>query len=332
MIQLKDWLISTFRLDANVSLINEVLMAIALENRFNPVKDYLNSVTWDQVPRIDSWLRKYLNASGPDKYLASVGSKTLMAMVARILEPGIKFDNVLILEGEQGIGKSTTARVLAGDKWFSDSGIDMNSKDAVVNMQGIWVYELGELSALSRSETNRIKQFISSQTDKIRLPYGKRTGDYPRQGIFIGTTNNDEYLKDTTGNRRYWPVKCGKVNISGLARDRDQLLAEAMDRYILGEDLWIKNKFIEQLVASEQHQRVEIDEIQDYVSEYLKSENIGEFFKLTKVIECPSLTGMKFDRIGQLRLSGALKNLGYKKIKRMVNGERGNWWVKNDQI
>lgn len=332
-IKIKDWLTHHWRMEPGKERIDEVLVQLASENEFHPVRDYLDGLHWDGVLRLETWLKDYLKALGPKEYLKSIGTKTLLAMVARIYEPGIKFDNVLILEGIQGIGKSSTARILAGDKWFSDTEFTMGDKDAVINMQGIWVYELGELSAMSRYDVNRIKEFVSRSTDKIRPPYGRRLVAYPRQCVFIGTTNNDEYLKDQTGNRRYWPVKCeGTILMRRLERDRDQLLAEAKELYMLGEDLWIKDIKTREIAAREQQLRVETDVLQESINDFLNN-NVEDFnpqqFRILELMEkCDAVSGLKNDRATQMRVANSLKNLGYKKERKMINKNQSFWWSK----
>lgn len=331
-ILIKEWLGKRFRVEPAQDKIEEVLIWFAIKNRFHPVREYLDGLRWDGVRRLDRWLENYLSAKGPSEYLKNIGRKTLVAMVGRIYEPGCKFDNVLILEGEQGIGKSSTARILAGDEWFSDSDLNIGDKDSVVNMQGIWVYELGELSAMSRYDVNRLKEFISRSTDKIRPPYGKRTLAYPRQSIFIGTTNNTEYLKDKTGNRRYWPVECGEVDMDGLRRDRDQLLAEAVECYLGGEDLWLSDKKVLSVVQREQGLRVEHDELEDDLQEFLESPpdtfNL-ECFRIGDVfVHAPFLNGAKSDRQTQMRIANALKSLGFESQRKRVKKVNAKWWSK----
>jgi putative DNA primase/helicase len=144
--------------------------------------------------------------------------------------------------------------VLAGDAWFADTALDFGNKDAAQNLPGKWIYEIGELQGFNRGDVTRIKAFISSQKDSFRPSYGRRTEDFPRGCVFVGTTNDEHYLTDTTGNRRYWPVSCGKVNIAALEHDRDQLWAEAVARYQAGERWWLEGAE-EQLARAEQAER-----------------------------------------------------------------------------
>ncbi len=310
-IQIKDWLAHKWRIEPNKDKIEEVLQQFAMENSFHPVRKYLKALEWDKTKRINSWLKTYLKANGPERYLQAVGQKLLCAMVKRIFVPGCKFDQVVILEGLQGVGKSTTVRILA-DPWFSDSHLNIGDKDAVMNMQGIWVYELGELSAMRRAETNTLKEFITRSTDRIRPPYGKRTISFPRQSVFIGTTNSKEYLKDPSGNRRFWPVEVGRIDLKALQKDRDQLLAEAVV-YSKMESLWIEDESIQELERHEQYLRVEHDELKDLIQEFLEDSNnlFPKQFKISDLLERVPFTSMRHDIGLERRIHASLRALGY---------------------
>lgn len=332
-IKIKMWLSNNYRFEPSVDRIDEAIILLCLRNAYHPVRAYLNSLKWDGVSRLDTWLSDYLNAEGDSSYLAAIGSKTLIAMVKRIYEPGCKFDNVLILEGDQGVGKSSTARILASDDWFSDSDLNIGDKDSVINMQGAWVYELGELSAMSRYDVNRLKEFISRSTDKIRPPFGKRLVHFPRQSVFIGTTNNSEYLKDFTGNRRYWPVRVDHVDMKALKKDRDQLFAEAVERYTYGEPIYIDSLALQKVVEAEQGLRVETDELSDAIKEWLDSGecslDVKGGFKLRDLFEhCPHLQGIKMDRTGQMRVAGCLRRVGFNKKRRKDTA----YWISSNAI
>jgi predicted P-loop ATPase len=202
----------------------QAVKLVARERSFHPVLNYLDSLEWDNKCRLDGWLSKYLGAI-ETPYTQSIGRSALIGAVARIRNPGCKVDTVPIIEGRQGLGKSSAARVLF-DPWFSDELADLGGKDAAMQTQGMWLIEISELDAMSRSEVSRIKAFISRSTDRFRPPYGSRVIESPRSCVFWGTTNSDAYLKDETGGRRFWPIKAGRINIDALAAARDQLWAE----------------------------------------------------------------------------------------------------------
>lgn len=177
---------------------------VASENKFHPVRDYLNGCTWDGVPRVETLLIDYMGAED-NEYTRAVTKKTLAAAVARVFTPGCKFDYMLTLRGRQGIGKSTLIAKLGGD-WFSDSFISVQGKEAYEQVLGVWIMEVGELAGMRKAEEDAIKLYVSKQADRFRPAYGRRTQEYPRQCIFIGTTNEGQFLRDPTGGRRFWVV------------------------------------------------------------------------------------------------------------------------------
>ena len=180
----------------------------------------------------------------------------MMSAVARVSEPGCKADCALILEGAQGMLKSTALKTLAVP-WFTDELADFGTKDAALQLAGIWIVELGELDSISRSEVSRIKAFMSRTTDRYRPPYGRRVIWQPRQCVYAGTVNPGEYLRDETGNRRFWPIICTRVDIPGLAAARDQLWAEARVRYQNNEQWWLDAPLEIQAKAEQEARRVQ---------------------------------------------------------------------------
>jgi predicted P-loop ATPase len=166
---------------------------------------------------------------------------------------------MLVLEGPQGARKSTALKILAGEEWFTDELPDLGSKDAAMHMQGVWIIEIAELDAIGRAEVSRIKAFLTRTTDRFRPPYGRYTIEVPRSCVFAGTVNPDTYLRDETGNRRFWPVRCGTIDIDALARDRDQLWAEAVARFRAGAIWWIDTPELIEAAAAEQEKRYQGD-------------------------------------------------------------------------
>lgn len=247
----------------------EAALTIARENTVHPVRDYLDGLTWDGVPRIDKLLVTYAGAMD-NAYVRAIGAKTLIAGVRRVRQPGCKFDNVIVLEGSQGSGKSSFVKLLSPHvEWFSDSPIgNTESKDAPLSLQGRWIIELGEMSVLSKSGVEALKAFVSSSIDHVRRPYGRLHEELRRQCIFIGTTNQATYLKDQTGNRRFWPVKVGIIDLDALVADRDQLWAEAAAREAEGESLFLPQELWE-MAAIEQEGRVAEDPWADILRAYV---------------------------------------------------------------
>src|SRR5262249_34011278 len=199
----------------------------------------LDGLQWDGQPRLDTWLTEYCRAED-NPLNRAIGRKVLMAAVRRARTPGCKFDFIVVLEGEQGTGRSTALKILAGEDNFSDAEIIGRwAKEQQELIQGVWIYELAELAGFERADVNKIKLFASKMVDAARPAFGRSRVDKKRRCIFIATTNDDEYLKDETGNRRFWPVRTGRINLGALARDRDQLWAEASVVESTGESLVI---------------------------------------------------------------------------------------------
>ena len=208
----------------------------------HPVRDFLDNLPpWDGVPRLDTLLHDYLGAPNTP-YVWAVTRKAFTACVARIKDPGCKFDNVLILQGGEGIGKSTLLHVMGGE-WFSDCVGTIGGKEGMEALQGVWLVELGELMAIKRSEVEAVKAFITRQEDSFRPAYGRKKESYPRQCVFFGTTNEEAPLKGDTGNRRFWVVRCAggaqKSPWEDLPKEREQIWAEALARWEEGEPLYL---------------------------------------------------------------------------------------------
>jgi len=228
--------------------IGDALNALCLENKFNPILDYLEGLEWDEVKRLDAWVVDYLGANDTPLN-REIGRLTLVAAVRRVRQPGVKFDHIPTLEGAEGTGKSRAVEVLAGTENFSDQTIlTQSEKEQQELVRGVWIFEIAELTGMRRAEVEKIKAFASRTHDRARPAYGRRRVDAPRRCIFIATTNEDEYLKSQTGNRRIWPIQTGTIDIEALRKDRDQLWAEAVEIEAQGEplilprDLWADAK------------------------------------------------------------------------------------------
>jgi putative DNA primase/helicase len=212
-----------------------------LANQFDPVVDYLDGLKHDGKPRIDTWLTVYLGAED-NPLNRAIGRKMLIGAVRRAHEPGCKFDYIVVLEGAQGSGKSTALRILAGDANFSDADIlPADPREQQELIVGVWIYELSELAGLRKTEVEKVKMFASKTCDSARPAYARSRVDRPRRCILVGTTNDAEYLQDATGNRRFWPVPTGTIDLDALRRDRDQLWAEAAaatEELTIPRELW----------------------------------------------------------------------------------------------
>ncbi|WP_303678444.1 virulence-associated E family protein [Dehalococcoides mccartyi] len=250
------------------------LTKVADDRAYHPIREYLNSLpTWDRIHRMDTLLIDYLGAEDTP-YTRAVTRKTLVAAVARILNPGAKHDSILVLNGKQGVGKSTLFSRL-GRQWYSDSLSisDMKDKTAPEKLQGYWILELGELAGIKKMDVETVKSFITRTDDKYRPSYGRSVESHPRQCVIVGTTNSDGgFLRDITGNRRFWPVRVsgeGKYRAWELT-DIDQIWAEALVKYTEGEELFLKGD-IALAAFAEQRDAMENDDREGLVAEYLET-------------------------------------------------------------
>lgn len=242
------WYLETMYGITGKEKVYDALSLVAKERAFNEVRDYLKDLTWDGVRRVDTLFSDYLGAEDTP-YNRAIARKSLTAAVARVMDPGVKYDYMPILSGPQGIGKSTLFRLL-GKGWYSDSLSSFEGKEAAELLQGVWINEVGELNGLNKAETNAVKQFLSKTEDIYREAYGRRTRRFPRRCVFFGTTNEAEFLKDPTGNRRFWPVDVGlrtpaKNVFAGLADEVDQIWAECVLYWRMGESLYLPGKLEE---------------------------------------------------------------------------------------
>ena len=227
---------------ASKDKIFDAVNVVAQQHRFHPVRDYLDGCTWDGIPRVDTLLIDYMGAED-NEYTRAVTRKTLAAAVARIYRPGCKFDYMLTIRGRQGLGKSAFIAKLGG-RWFSDTFTTMQGKEAYEQVQGVWIMEVGELAGMRKAEAETIKLYITKQVDRFRPAYGRRMQEFPRQCIFIGTTNENQFLRDTTGNRRFWvvdtPNEPARDFWAELTPDTiRQIWAEAVELYKAGETLYL---------------------------------------------------------------------------------------------
>jgi len=242
----------------DISAANKIqdALAIALRNKaYHPVREYLETLTWDGQERVSTLLIDYLGAED-SAYTRAITRKHMAAAVARVMEPGIKYDYMLTLSGPQGIGKSSFILILGGE-WYSDSLTTVQGKEAYEQLQGCWLMEMGELMATKKADIETLKQFLSKCEDIYRVAYGRRTNRFPRQCVFWGTSNDKEFLRDKTGNRRFWPVDCGaheptKNIFKDLSIERDQIWAEAMVLYRSGEKLYLEGQELEEAVRQQE--------------------------------------------------------------------------------
>ncbi|MCU7845318.1 MAG: virulence-associated E family protein [Candidatus Thiodiazotropha sp. (ex Monitilora ramsayi)] len=316
--RLRAWFHRSYRMQPppRTEIVDAILIA-SQRHRFHPVREYLEKLRWDKKPRLLGWLRSAFDAADNRDYLAVVGEKFLIGAVARVMRPGCKMDNVLILEGEQGRGKSTAVAILFGD-WFSDAPLPIGDKDGYQMIQGVWGAELAELDSFNKAETTAAKAFFSQRRDRYRPSYGHNAQDFPRQTIFIGTTNQDEYLKDYSGNRRYWPVKCRDVDTEWLTEHRDQLWAEAMVRFNDGQTWWVFDDAQRKLVEEQQDSRLQRDPWEDRLMEFLSTNTAQYFSSYILLTEAIALDAAHIQRAHQNRLAPIMKSLGWVKNRKLL--------------
>jgi hypothetical protein len=266
-----DWL-QNHEVNVTPGTAYEAVETVSHGNKIHPVREYLDGLEWDGEPRIGSWLADYCYTDHSE-YTAAVGEKWLISAVARIMEPGCKVDTCMILEGDQGWRKSSAIRALA-EPWFTDELPDLDSKDAVLQIHGVWIVELGELTNLKRSDVDRVKQWMSRSQDRFRPPFGRAVMEAPRQCVFAGSVNpgGNGYLRDETGGRRFWPVELkARVDLDGLKVVRDQLWAEALERYKQGVPWYATSESLQLSMIEEAAIRYEEDPWQQVVLDWCDS-------------------------------------------------------------
>lgn len=300
------------------------------KNTFNPATEYFNALVWDGVPRLGDWLSKYISdGSQSHEYLSIVGRKFLCGLAQRAMFAGCKFDTMIIFEGKQYGGKSFLSRLLGtinGEEYFLDDFKDIENKDALMKMQGKLIVEFPEISTLRKAEVNDLKAFITRQTDEFRPPYGRNVIVSPRQCVFVGTVNPEgSYLKDVTGNRRYWPVACrDRLPIDDLRGLIPLLHAEAAHYVREGEQTWLNERQYE-IATQEQDKRVVedvwIDRIEDIVNnrDSITGDDILESLNITMDKRTPMIYG---------RVKNTMRRLGYEEARINAGARRKRGYIK----
>jgi predicted P-loop ATPase len=251
-------------------VVDAAVAVVARDRKRHPVREFLQGckAAWDGQKRIERLFTEYYDAQGDTRYLTAVSRAFLLSAVARILKPGCKVDTVAVFEGNQGAGKSQSVRILGGE-WVNESLPSLSDpREAALALRGVWFVELSELAAMTRAEVESVKSFISRQVDDIREPYARHSTAYPRQCVMVGTTNASTYLRDHTGNRRFWPIRCRVIDLELLARDRVQLFGEAVHAFEAGE-AWHLSRENELLANQEQECRRYVSELEADCLAYL---------------------------------------------------------------
>jgi predicted P-loop ATPase len=356
LLRLRELIYERFGFDPTTETVHTAVLTLANHHRFHPVRDYLDGLHWDGTQRIDSWLINYGGAEDSE-YTRAVGALVLIAAVRRVRTPGCKFDEMLVLENpEQGTNKSTALQVLAVEReWFSDNlPLGLNGKETIEALSGHWILEVSELQGMKKSEIEKVKAFLSRDTDRARMAYARTVTEARRQCVIIGTTNSEKYLRDLTGNRRIWPVRVERFDLEGLKRDRDQLWAEAAAREASGtsirlpEHLWaaaaaeqrervIDNPFLSVLERALREVEISEPEVRDDTGRILKRAKRVPGSPMRGKIAAEDVWTLLGIRPGQRhqdhneKLGAAMAELGWKRTRLRINGELSYSYVRGDE-
>lgn len=267
--EIRSWTGKVYRVEHGVEVVYQVAAMLGSRDSYHPVRDYLSGLKWDGTPRLHTWLHDALGCPA-DRLSAALGTRWLLAAVARVQQPGCKVDEMLVLKGPQGAGKSRALRALVPvDEWFSDTSLPIGGdKDAFQQLRGVWIYEMAEMDAIRRSEWTGVKAFLSSQVDTYRASFGHASGPVPRQTVFAGSTNEAAFLGDSTGQRRFWVREVGGCRPEAVAASRDQLWAEAMELWRQGEH-WHLTRDEAGLAAEAAEVYVQVDPWEESIRGYL---------------------------------------------------------------
>ncbi len=324
-----NWLQEKYRVNLSRQQVFDQIEAIAAP--YDPLVSYLESLTWDGSNRLDSFLVRYFGCEdSPATRLYS--RKWLIGLVARAMRPGCKMDSVLVLQGQQGYGKSTALKLLT-DPWFSDSKVVIGDKDSLLSAGRFWCHEFAELASLKRADLETVKAFFTSTEDAYRPPYGRATVVRPRRCVYVATTNEDEFLNDMTGARRFWVCRVIKpISFDLIKRDRGQIFAEAVLAYRKGESYWLASEE-ERLVQETDAQEYRIEEFSSVQDEITKWWSLRPFDKrpehMTVSIVARDVLGVPADRINrsvEIGAARALKELGFSHTRINDNGRRRWGW------
>jgi hypothetical protein len=325
---LRDHIRYKFGFDPGKQQVQDACETLCMNRMFNPVTDYLDGLRWDGIRRLDSWLSTYLGAV-TNEYIQAVGRLSLLAAVRRVRHPGTKFDQIIVLEGKQGAGKSEAIRILAGPENFSDQKIlDVDERKQQELTEGVWLYEIAELTGLKRADIDHVKAFVSRTSDRARPAYGRYVVNQPRQTVFFGSINpGHAYLQDDTGNRRFWPVTIGRIDLAGLKRDRDQLWAEANHLeasgvpHMLPERLW-------QIAGEEQDKRTEADEWEGPINNYINLKGLSDV-TVMQVLTDNQFLQLEAKEIGhfqQTRAARVLRGLKFERYRGNPDSQGHRAW------
>lgn len=334
--RLRAWMAERYGLVLSKGDADESVNVAAATNVVHPVRDYLSPLPWDGTSRVPTWLSVYCGA--PDTpYVRAVSRIALVGAVARIMRPGCKLDTMVVLQGPQGVGKSSAiAALVPNEDWFTDE-FSAETRDGKLALRGVWLVEVGELAALRKAEVETIKAFLSRRVDKYRDPYGRRDGRHPRQCALFGTVNPEQYLRDDTGNRRFLPVTVGAIDLAGIRRDRDQLWAEARTLYERGEPWHLTDVAVIAEAQEQQEARRVLDPREEIVARWLAgadkmrnadvrraARGVTTADVLTRALEVPKERATK---AAQMDAAALLDKCGWKKCPNKHTRDGNRVWL-----
>lgn len=299
--------------------VNHAVVAMAHRYRRNSVREWLEALPeWDGVERCPAFFVDVFGAKDSN-YTRSAARNFWIALIARAMDPGCKVDNVVVLEGAQGKKKSSALALLVGDQWFAEASEDITSKDFYVSMQGKWLIEISELASFGRAEVEIIKRVVSAKIDRYRPPYGRAAVDHPRMSVFVATTNKDDWNKDETGARRFWPVRCeGEIRHDLIVAHKSQLFAEALARWRRRETWW---EMPEAETTDEQEKRYQADPWFERVRSMLGPQRRIAGVTTSELMDELEIEVARQDRTAEMRVGGILRKLGW--VRRQVRFGHG---------
>lgn len=329
--EINNWLQEKYQVNLGRVQVHEQADLIGSLHPFDPLSAYLKSLQWDGVQRCEGFFKSYFGVAD-EQAVKLYSKKWLVSLVARALRPGCKVDSVLVLQGEQGLGKSTALKLLT-EPWFSDTRLNLNDKDALISASRFWVHEFAELASLKKASLETIKAFFTSQSDNYRPPHGRNVIVRPRRGVFVATTNEDKFLTDSTGNRRYWCVKVEqKINFKGIELDRDQLLAEAVAAFNAGEKWFFEGKeaLALQSTMNEEMDDLELEPqfhmIQEWWTRLPHNKRPAQVSIMQVLREAYGLSDDKIDAGRAKGVGKLLASLKWGSFRQTIDGVKATWY------
>jgi putative DNA primase/helicase len=314
------FLATEYQLTISPDSLAPIVKGLAHQRAYHPVRSYLDALQWDGQPRLQDWLTRAFGEEATN-YTSEVGKRFLISAVARVMEPGCQADSMLVVRGPQGIGKTRSIELLFGKSWFSSQLADLGTKDASSNLCGVWCVEWAELDNLQGQTAQKVRAYVSRASEHYRRSFGKYEVDQPRQCVFVGTTNEQVFLSDPAGARRFWVITATKGDRAWISANRDQLWAEAYDAYTRGEQWHITDANVLQHAASVADDAYDADVWSDLVLRYASAHEGGGFTTLEVATQCLSIEPGRVSRYDQIRIGTILRKAGWK-TSRGTDGSR----------